>query len=333
MPSSLNTHAQANIQFCSLVLCMFGVALHNLRIRGVTDQSMQHRYLTTKEVADLLRLKERKVYDLAASGGIPCTRATGKLLFPRDGVDAWLSNNTDVGALGANGQRPNVFLGSHDPLLDWALLESRCGIATFFDGSNDGLERFCSRQGIATGLHLFGPVSGEWNAPVISARLGLASCILIEWAWRQRGLVVAKDNAHGIGAISDLKGRRVVPRQPEAGSQMLFEHVLGESGLAKSEIEFTAVARSETDAAAAVLEGKADAAFGLQALAAKYGLGFVPIVNERYDLLVDRRAWFEPPMQAFQTFCRTKAFVEQAADYAGYDVSGFGRVHFNGLSS
>lgn len=48
----------------------------------------QHSYLTTKEVADLLRLKERKVYDLVAEGGIPCVRATGKLLFPRDLVEA-----------------------------------------------------------------------------------------------------------------------------------------------------------------------------------------------------------------------------------------------------
>ncbi len=55
------------------------------------DTSMaagQHPYLTTKEVADLLRLKERKVYDLVAEGGIPCVRATGKLLFPRDLVEA-----------------------------------------------------------------------------------------------------------------------------------------------------------------------------------------------------------------------------------------------------
>lgn len=294
---------------------------------------MHHRYLTTKEVADLLRLKERKVYDLAASGGIPCTRATGKLLFPRDGVDAWLSNNTDAGILGANGQRANVFLGSHDPLLDWALLESRCGIATFFDGSNDGLERFNDRQGIAAGLHLFDPASGEWNTAIVGARLGLSSCVLIEWAWRRRGLIVARENASRIGAIGDIKGRRIVPRQPEAGSQVLFEHVLGENGLARSDIEYTAVARSETEAAVAVLEGKADVAFGLQALAVKYGLGFVPVVDERYDLLVDRRAWFEPPMQALQTFCRSSVFAERAADYAGYDVSGFGRVHFNGLGA
>jgi len=293
---------------------------------------MHHRYLTTKEVADLLRLKERKVYDLAASGGIPCTRATGKLLFPRDGLEAWLSKNTDAGILGATRQRPNVFLGSHDPLLDWALLESRCGIATFFDGSSDGLERFCNHEGIAAGLHLFDPASGEWNVPFVRARLAHSSCILVEWAWRRRGLIIPSEMASRINGLIDLKGCRVVPRQPEAGSQVLFEHVLGENGPARSDIEFTAVARSETDAAVAVLEGKADVAFGLEALAVKYKLGFVPVVKERYDLLVDRRAWFEPPMQAFQTFCRSKEFAERTADYAGYDVSGFGRVHFNGLS-
>ncbi|CFX16450.1 conserved protein of unknown function [Candidatus Filomicrobium marinum] len=292
-----------------------------------------HRYLTTKEVADLLRLKERKVYDLAASGGIPCTRATGKLLFPRDGVDAWLSNNTDAGALGAAGQRPNVFLGSHDPLLDWALLESRCGIATFFDGSSDGLERFCSRQGIAAGIHLIDAATGDWNVPIVNARLGLASCILVEWAWRRRGLIVAKGQAEKFATIGDLKGHRVVPRQPEAGSQILLEHVMAENGLSDTDVQFIPAARSETDAAVAVLEGKADAAFGLEALAAKYRLDFVPICNERYDLLVDRRAWFEPPMQKLLAFCRSSTFTECAADYAGYDVSGFGRVHFNGLSA
>lgn len=291
-----------------------------------------HRYLTTKEVADLLRLKERKVYDLAATGGIPCTRATGKLLFPRDGVDAWLSNNTDASAV-AGTQRPNVFLGSHDPLLDWALLESRCGIATFFDGSTDGFERFCAHQGIAAGLHLFDPASGDWNVPLISGRLGLASCVLVEWAWRRRGLIIAKEQVDSIQAIEDLKGRRVVPRQPEAGSQVLLEHVMAEKGIAKGGVEFTATARSETDAAVAVLEGKADAAFGLEALASKYRLHFVPIIDERYDFLVDRRAWFEPPMQALLAFCRSKVFLERAADYAGYDVSGLGRVHFNGLSA
>ena len=78
-----------------------------------------------------------------------------------------------------------------------------------------------------------------------------------------------------------------------------------------------------------MLEGRADASFGLQSLAAQYRLGFVPVIEERFDLAVDRRAWFEPPMQTFVDFCRSPAFRERAEAFAGYDVSGFGTVWFN----
>jgi excisionase family DNA binding protein len=85
-------------------------------------------YLTTKELAGLLRIKERKVYDLAASGQVPCSRATGKLLFPRRAVEAWIASKSSGPVVETS--RPDVFLGSHDPLLEWSLRESRCGLAT-----------------------------------------------------------------------------------------------------------------------------------------------------------------------------------------------------------
>ena len=101
-----------------------------------------HTYLTTKEVADLLRLKERKVYDLVAEGGIPCVRATGKLLFPRDLVEAWLARNLEFKAgVESLAERPPIVGGSHDPLLDWALREAETGLAVAFGGSLDGLRR------------------------------------------------------------------------------------------------------------------------------------------------------------------------------------------------
>ena len=100
-----------------------------------------HRYLTTRELADLLRIKERKVYELAASGEVPCSRAMGKLLFPREQVDIWLSENSSGPSVSVAPALPAVMLGSHDPLLDWAMRESRCGLAANFDSSLDGLER------------------------------------------------------------------------------------------------------------------------------------------------------------------------------------------------
>jgi len=86
---------------------------------------MHPEYLTTREVAELLRLKERKVYDLAAEGNIPCTRATGKLLFSKAGVELWLAQNS-TGNDKASGPKATVIAGSHDPLLEWALRESQC---------------------------------------------------------------------------------------------------------------------------------------------------------------------------------------------------------------
>jgi len=285
-------------------------------------------YLTTKEVAELLRIKERKVYDLAAAGEIPCSRALGKLLFPREALTAWIAGSTSGAP--RPGARSAVFLGSHDPLLEWALRESRCGLATYFDGSHDGLARFAAGEGVATGLHIFDPQSGSWNTHAVTARLAGAPVVLVEWAWRERGLIVAQAGGAAIRGLADLRGRRLAPRQAEAASQSLLEHMLGEAGIGAGEIELVAAARNETDAALAVREGKADVAFGLLPAARQYRLGFVPLVRERFDLLVDRRAWFEPPFQAFLAFCRSERFAARAGEMEGYDASALGTVRFNG---
>ncbi|GAB4226570.1 MAG: helix-turn-helix transcriptional regulator [Methyloligellaceae bacterium] len=286
-------------------------------------------YLTTRELADLLRIKERKVYDLAASGDIPCTRALGKLLFQRAAIDAWLARHGS-GQVPAASSPPNVFLGSHDPLLEWSLRESESGSATIFDGSLDGLERFARREGIAAGLHVYDPPTDTWNVPAVAERFAHEPVVLVEWAWRERGLIVPPGNPMGIGSVADLAGKRVAPRQPRAGSQGLLDHLIGAAGLEREAMTWTRPARSETDAALAVLEGRADAAFGLRSAAEQYQLGFMPVMRERFDLLVWRREWFEPPFQAFLALCRGTAFRERAAALSGYDISGLGKVHYNG---
>jgi putative molybdopterin biosynthesis protein len=287
-------------------------------------------YLTTKELAELLRIKERKVYDLAASGEVPCSRAMGKLLFPREAVNAWLVRRSSGLECLTPAPLPSVFLGSHDPLLDWALRQSQCGIATYFDGSLDGIERFTQREGIATGLHIYDPDQDDWNTPIVRDRCGTLPVVLVQWATRLRGLILAETLERPVTSLADLKGRRFVPRQAEAGAHALLLHVLAQAGLAPGDLDLLPPVRTEVDAALAVLEGKAEATFGLAALAAQYRLRFLPVVEERFDLLVDRRAWFEPPLQRFLAFCRSEAFASRAQELEGYDVSCFGTVHFNG---
>ena len=289
-------------------------------------------YLTTRELADLLRIKERKVYELAASGEVPCSRATGKLLFPRQGVEAWLAEHSS-GPRAGTALRPNVFLGSHDPLLEWALKASGCGLATYLDGSLDGLERFARGEGLATGLHIYDAADDDWNLAAVRECCPHSPAVLVEFAWRRRGLIVTPGREAELDAIPALAGRRLVARQAQAGSQTLLEQLLADANLAASDYTVTEVVRSETEAALSVLAGKADAALGLEGVARQCRLGFVPVVWERFDLLVDRRAWFEPPMQRFLAFCREPTFWEQARELGGYNVEGLGRVQFNGADA
>ncbi|MFT4607052.1 MAG: putative molybdopterin biosynthesis protein [Urechidicola sp.] len=290
-------------------------------------------YLTTKELAELLRIKERKVYDLAASGSVPCSRATGKLLFPRDAVNAWLeSHASNLGSTSKS--RPLVIIGSHDPLLEWALRESRCGLASYLDSSLDGLDRFEQGDGIASGLHVYDSESNDWNTPLVKSRLvnnnfASSGVVLVEWAKRERGMIVNPDRVEEYQSLQDMQNKTVVPRQQEAGSQVLLEALIAEQSVDVGSINWTAAARSEMDAVVDVLEGKADLSFGLSTLAAQVRLGFIPVIEERYDLLVDRQAWFEPTWQKFIQFCRSKAFANRANELTGYNLAQQFSVHFN----
>jgi putative molybdopterin biosynthesis protein len=288
------------------------------------DSSTAPAFLTTREVADLLRVRERKVYEMAAEGEIPCRRVTGKLLFPRAELQAWLAG----GIAGPAETPPDIVAGSHDPLLDWAIRESGSGLATFFDGSLDGIERVAQRRAIAAGMHVFEPEHEDWNRRTVQARAGAAPVVLVEWAVRQQGLIVAPGLTPPVSGVADLAGRRVVQRQPTAGAGLLLAHLLERQGV--RDVTFLPeVARTETDAAAAIAAGKAEAAPGLEAVARQFGLPFVATVRERFDLVVDRRAWFEPPVQGLLRFARSEAFVAKARELGGYDTSGFGTVHWN----
>jgi putative molybdopterin biosynthesis protein len=284
--------------------------------------------LTTREVAGLLRIKERKVYDLVASGEIPHVRVTGKLLFPRALVDAWLLRHSQ--SPGADPRAwPNILAGSHDPLLDWALRESGAGLASFFDGSLDGLERIVRGDAIAAGLHLV--EEGGWNVGHVEHRLAGEPVVLIEWARREQGFIVPRGNPSSIEGVGSLAGRRLIPRQGGAGGFLLLEHLVQTEGLSQAAIELVSPpARTEAEVAIAVADGKADVGLGLAAMARQFRLDFVPLLHERYDLLIRRHAYFEPPLQRLLEFCRTPAFAAKARDLGGYDVSGLGTVRYNG---
>lgn len=296
-------------------------------VAGMSISDPPPDFLTTREVADLLRVKQRRVYDLAASGDLAHTKATGKLLFRRADVERWLGGRTLAPARTPI-RRPmaEVVAGSHDPLLDWALRQSGSRLASFFDGSLDGVARMAAGQAVATGLHVYDPAGDDWNIATARAEMP-AGAVLMHWARRERGVL----SAAPLADLADLAGRRVLMRQESSGSQIHFRHALAEAGVGIDSLTVVdSPARTEAEAAAAIASGSADAAPGILALAREYRLAFLPLARERYDLLIDRRFWFEPAWQALLTFTQSDAFAAKAAAMAGYDVGETGVIRWNG---
>ncbi len=293
-----------------------------------TMNAIEEPYLTTRELAELLRIKERKVYDMATHGDVPCVRVVGKLLFPRADIMQWIDASRSGPQTLAEVSLPPTVLGSHDPLLDWALRESGSGLAAFLDGSADGLQRMASQEGVACATHIH--EEDGWNVATVKSQFEHRNVVLVEFAQRVRGLIVAADNPLKITDMASLAGHRLARRQGSAASQQLFEQLRAEAGLSEDSVKsLDDCARTEDELGMQVFDGHADVAFGLQSVATRLRLGFVPQLEERFDLLVWRQAWFEPPFQALLRFMDSEVFREKAAKLGGYDISNLGRVHYN----
>jgi len=290
-----------------------------------------HHYLTTTEVADYLRLKPRKVYDLVHQGLIPCTKVTGKLLFPREVIDLWIMNHLE-GEQRSTRTVPPIVAGSQDPLLDWALRESGAGLATLCRGSGDGTRRLLEGDAMVAGMHILAPESGAYNVPGRLGLGGMRDLVILRWARRRQGLLVAPGNPQGIQGIVDLAcpELRIAHRQPEAGADTLFRWLLERAGLERARLNLTPhPALTEDDLALSVRHGEADAGLAVEAAAHRHGLSFIPLQWECFDLAMRRRSYFEPAVQALMRFAATPRLRTHAEEMGGYDLSGLGQVVFN----
>src|ERR1700754_3422097 len=110
--------------------------------------------LNTEEAATYLRLSKRRLYELVAKGTVPCTKVTGRWLFPRTALDRWVAAGLITPAVLAHVAAPPIVGGSHDPLLEWALRESGCGLASLPEGSEEGLRRLTRGEVMVTAIHL-----------------------------------------------------------------------------------------------------------------------------------------------------------------------------------
>ena len=288
--------------------------------------------LTTAEAATYLRLKERKLYELVANDAIPCTKATGKWLFPRADLDRWLLAGLarPLGVVPA--EPPPIVGGSHDPLLQWALVESRAGLAILPEGSESGYRRFLNGEVIAAAIHFhdLDDLSKDANVEVVAKEPTLYDAVLVHFCTREQGLLVAKGNPLGIARVEDLKSRklRLAVRPEGAGAQQLLLALLRRDGIALKDLGKRLLAPTGPDIAQAIRADHADVGVATRAVAAAAGLDFIPLVTERFDLLMRQRDSYRVPLQTFLGILGDPVFAARAAELGGLDVTGAGKVRW-----
>jgi excisionase family DNA binding protein len=287
---------------------------------------------TTAEAAAYLRLKERKIYEMVAEGTIPCTKVTGRWLFPKAELDHWLASSMQRPAGMTPAEPAPIVGGSHDPLLEWALRESGSKLATLAVGSEAGLARFTAGETLAAAIHLHAlddPAADE-NVATLKARSDLQDAVLIGFCRREQGFLVAPGNPRKLAAIEDVLGAkaRVALRPEGAGAQLLLLALLNRANASLDALAHGPVCPTGSDTAQAIRSGRADVGVATRSVANSAGLDFVPIVWEPFDLVMRQRDYFRPPMQALMRFLRSDDFRTRASELGGFDVSGAGEVRF-----
>ena len=288
--------------------------------------------LTTAEAADYLRLKERKLYELVAEGAIPCTKVTGKWLFPRSDLDRWLLAGMarPLGVIPA--EPPPIVGGSHDPLLQWALAEAKAGLAILPEGSQTGYLRLLRGEVIAAAIHFhdLDDQTKDANVAMVTGEPALYDAVLIGFAVREQGLLVARGNPLGLTDVADAQARKAqfALRPAGAGAQLLLEALLRRHGLAVADLGPGVEAPTGPDIAQAIRANHADCGVATRTVALSTGLGFVPLSAEQFDLLMRQRDSYRPPLQKLLRLLREPTFAARAGELGGLDVSGAGAVRW-----
>ncbi len=289
-------------------------------------------FLTVPQLAELLHVNEKKIYQLAGVGEIPGTKVTGKWIFPRRLIEDWLLENSHGGVM-------------HDRLLiagsDDQLIHQLCNKAAL-DWQQHAFVSY-SPTGTRHGLRMLdtGRIDAcfiNWGASEISARrhMGLLrryrnhqSWVIVRCLQRNQGLITSqalKDTLndslpgplHQLVMNPDL---RWAMRQDDSGSKRLLEDLCATEGNCITMLRASACCDSERSAAAAVSRGLADVCCGVQSTALDFGLPFKPITDVSLDLVMTRKTYFRTLAQDFITRMQDAEAHAMANSLGGYTLS------------
>ena len=227
-----------------------------------------------------------------------------------------------------------VVTGSHDLVLDILRNELReefsdFNLVSFNVGSMGGLLALKQKRTHLATAHLLDPESGEYNFPYIKKMLPQSELIVVNLTYREQGIMVKRGNPKNIKGIDDLvkKDIKFINRQKGSGTRVLLDYLLKKKGINPLDIQgYSKEEYTHLMVASAVAEGSVDAGLGILSAAKAFGLDFVPVAKERYDIIIPKEYYSSLKIQKLLTVIRSEKFRKKVLSLGGYNLSQSGKV-------
>lgn len=264
------------------------------------------------------------------------TRADGIVRIPHneEGFDAGKTIVAELLKPESAIENNIIMIGSHDNTIDVIASElkardSRLHLSSSNVGSLGGLMALKKGHAHMAGSHLLDTVDGTYNFSFVEKYLKGIPVRVVTLTKRQQGLMVAPGNPKGIRSVHDLVGSdvRFVNRQPGAGTRILCDYELKKAGISPDQIkgydqeEYTHMA-----VAVSILSGRADAGMGIYAAARAMGLEFIPVAEERYDIVIREDVFEDDKIRILMEVISSEHFRDMVRRLGGYDPSVSGAV-------
>jgi putative molybdopterin biosynthesis protein len=294
---------------------------------------------------EFLRVKLGKVGDnliatpVSRGAGVlmSLVRADGFVRIPAMSEGIGAGTDVNVELLRGKDEIGNtvVCIGSHDNSLDLlanVLKKNHPGfsLSSAHVGSMGGLIALKKGEAHMAGTHLLDEKTGEYNIPFLQRLLGDEHVVLINFVYREQGLMVIKGNPKRIRSFEDLLRDDVVfiNRQNGSGTRLLTDKYLRDNKLSPGDIKgYDREEYTHMGVASAILTGIADAGMGILAAARALELDFIPIAKERYDLAIMKKYMENGPVSALLQIIRENTdFRISVENLGGYDVSDMGKI-------
>ncbi len=307
----------------------------------------QNKSLSTQEVAEILHVSKSTIYELIRRGEINSYKVGRKVRFTQDDVDAYIARSrheqsvqpvrrvevsSELLSPALAGERPFVISGQ-DVVLDILsnylhqkdVAADRCYLSSF-----EGLLALYEKKVDAAACHLYAVDEKSFNVPYVRRLMPGVKAVLINVSYRRQGFYVAAGNPKEIRGWRDLARRDVSILNRRAGSsaRILLDGQLMRMDLDPGQIRgYEREMKSHLTMAAAIADGEADLAVGTERISRQIeGLDFIPLLEERYDLVLRRDAMGTPAAEAILEILRSPAFRKEIRHFTGNDYRDMGKI-------